>query len=131
MRALLRYTLDLFEPFAPVHPAQAATEIIAKLPPQAPLDAVPAAPAPCAPAVAPVVPNAPARSLREELVPAAFAHPLANRTLHLPDATVAYLFERARRRTIGFMIGPDGLVVRAPRWTPLHEVDAALQAASN
>ena len=128
MRALLRYTLDLFEPFAPVHPAQAATEIIANLPPQAPLDAVPAAPAPCAPAVAPVVPNAPARSLREELVPAAFAHPRANRALRLSNATVAYLFERARRRTIGFMIGPDGLVVRAPRWTPLHEVDAALQA---
>ena len=105
MRALLRYTLDLFEPPAPVNIAQAAPEIIAN-----------------------TLPPAPVRTLREEMVPAAFAHPRANRALHLPDATVAYLFERARRRTIGFMIGPDGLVVRAPRWTPLHEVDAALQA---
>lgn len=40
---------------------------------------------------------------------------------------MGYLFQRARRRTIGFSIGPDGLVVRAPRWTPLYEVEAALQ----
>lgn len=105
MRALLRYTLDLFEPPALVDTASVAPEVIAN-----------------------TQPKVPARTLREELVPAAFAHPRANRALHLPDATVAYLFERARRRTIGFMIGPDGLVVRAPRWTPLHEVDAALHA---
>jgi predicted metal-dependent hydrolase len=40
---------------------------------------------------------------------------------------VAYAFARGRRKTIGFMVGPDGLVVRAPRWTPLGEVDAALR----
>ena len=62
------------------------------------------------------------------MVPAAFAHPRANRALHLPDATVAYLFERARRRTIGFMIGPDGLVVSAPRWVGQAEIDAAVAA---
>ncbi len=128
MRALLRYTLDLFEPSAPASPAQAAPEIIATAPPKAPTLAAPNTLISFPPPAAPVVPSAPARSLREEMVPAAFAHPRANRALHLPDATVAYLFERARRRTIGFMIGPDGLVVRAPRWTPLHEVDAALQA---
>lgn len=58
---------------------------------------------------------------------AAFAHPRANRELRLDDAVVAYEFTRARRRTIGFVVGPDGLAVRAPRWTPLYEVEAALQ----
>ncbi len=130
MRALLRYTLDLFEPPAPVSPAQEAPETIANAPPKAPVNAIAAAPVPVFAPVAPAAPSTPARSLREEMVPAAFAHPRANRALRLSNATVAYLFERARRRTIGFMIGPDGLVVRAPRWTPLHEVDAALQAKS-
>ena len=57
----------------------------------------------------------------------AFSHPQANRQSHIAGVPVAYRFARARRRTIGFMVGPEGLVVRAPRWTPLHEVEAALQ----
>ena len=61
------------------------------------------------------------------IAPAEFAHPQANREVRLADAVVAYAFTRAKRKSIGFVIGPDGLVVRAPRWTPLHEVDAALQ----
>lgn len=120
MRALLRYTLDLFEPLAGVEQGLIAPKTIANAPP-------PTAVAPAGQS-APAAPSAPARSLRDAITPAVFAHPLANRTLHLPDATVAYVFERARRRTIGFMVSPDGLVVRAPRWTPLYEVDAALQA---
>jgi hypothetical protein len=40
---------------------------------------------------------------------------------------VAYAFARGRRKTIGFVVGPEGLVVRAPRWTTLGEVDAALR----
>ena len=61
------------------------------------------------------------------MAPVAFAHPHANRELRLPEATVAYRFERGRRRTIGFVVGADGLVVRAPRWTPIYEVELALQ----
>jgi predicted metal-dependent hydrolase len=61
------------------------------------------------------------------MVPVAFAHPQATREVRLDGAVVAYAFARGKRRTIGFMVGPEGLVVRAPRWTPLHEVDAALQ----
>jgi predicted metal-dependent hydrolase len=80
MHALLRYTLDLFEP----------------------------------------LPEA----------PATFAHPRATREVRLGNAVVAYAFERAKRRSIGFVVGVDGLVVRAPRWTPLYEVDAALQEKS-
>jgi len=40
---------------------------------------------------------------------------------------VAYEFQRGQRRTIGLSVGPHGLSVRAPRWTPLAEVDALVQ----
>lgn len=56
-----------------------------------------------------------------------FAHPRANRQTRLQEVVVAYAFARVRRRSIGFVVGPEGLVVRAPRWTPLYEVEAALQ----
>ena len=72
----------------------------------------------------------PGLPLSGAIAPAAFAHPQANRELRLGDAVVAYAFTRAKRKSIGFVIAPDGLVVRAPRWTPLHEVDAALQEKS-
>jgi predicted metal-dependent hydrolase len=67
------------------------------------------------------------QSLSQAISPATFAHPRANREVRLQDAVVAYAFVRAKRRTIGFVVGPDGLVVRAPKWTPIFEVDAALQ----
>lgn len=59
-----------------------------------------------------------------------FGHPQANREAVLQGLRVAYLFKRARRRSIGFVVGPDGLVVSAPRWVPLAEVDAALAGKS-
>jgi predicted metal-dependent hydrolase len=65
--------------------------------------------------------------LADAVVPAAFAHPRANRTARLGDATVAFEFRRGKRRTIGFVVGPDGLVVSAPRWVTLADVDAALK----
>ncbi len=69
----------------------------------------------------------PPEPLQHVLAPATFTHPQANRELRLGDAVVAYRFERARRRTIGFMVTTDGLVVRAPRWTPVLEVESALR----
>jgi len=71
-----------------------------------------------------------AQTLRQAIAPAAFSHPRANREARLGEAVVAYLFERAKRRTIGFVVGPEGLVVRAPRWTPMGEVEAALREKS-
>ncbi|MCM2253091.1 MAG: M48 family metallopeptidase [Ramlibacter sp.] len=62
--------------------------------------------------------------------PAAFRHPRANREALLGDSVVGYEFRRARRRSIGFMVGPEGLTVSAPKWVPLHEVDAAVQSKS-
>jgi len=58
---------------------------------------------------------------------AAFLHPRANREVTLGDARIAYEFRRAARRSIGFVISPDGLVVSAPQWVPLAEVDAAVR----
>ncbi|MCY7308374.1 MAG: M48 family metallopeptidase [Rhodoferax sp.] len=55
-----------------------------------------------------------------------FPHPRANREVRLGNALVAYEFLRAKRRTIGFLIGVEGLVVRAPRWVPMAEVHAAV-----
>jgi predicted metal-dependent hydrolase len=62
------------------------------------------------------------------LAPQAFRHPDANREARLGDVLVAYEFRRARRKNIGFLVGPEGLVVTAPRWVPLGEVDQALRA---
>ncbi len=56
-----------------------------------------------------------------------FVHATANRHALLQGVTVSYRFERSRRKSIGFTIGPEGLVVRAPGWVPLREVDAAVQ----
>jgi predicted metal-dependent hydrolase len=90
-----------------VEPAQAATKLIVDIASQLPEQA--------------------GHTLSHAIAPVAFTHPRANRELRLPDATVAYRFERGRRRTIGFVVGADGLVVRAPRWTPTYEVELALQ----
>ena len=49
------------------------------------------------------------------------------RETRLCEAVVAYEFKRGKRRTIGMAVGADGLVVSAPRWVPLYEVEAALQ----
>lgn len=58
---------------------------------------------------------------------AGFTHTSANRHALLQDITVSYRFERSRRKSIGFTVGPEGLVVRAPGWVALREVDAAVQ----
>jgi hypothetical protein len=119
MRSIFQYTLDLFDALAPVDGRHDAPEIVAAdqlTPPVA--------------TPAPGVNHRLAQPLSQAIVPAAFTHPHANREVRLGDATVAYLFQRAKRRTIGFVVGPDGLVVRAPKWTPVVEVEAALREKS-
>lgn len=56
-----------------------------------------------------------------------YKHPRANRQACLAQTWVAYEFKRARRRTIGFLVDADGLVVRAPNWVTMTEVESALQ----
>ncbi|MEY2893201.1 MAG: hypothetical protein RJA98_3109 [Pseudomonadota bacterium] len=54
-------------------------------------------------------------------------HPQATREIQLQDHTVGYLLRRARRRSIGFSVSGDGLVVSAPGWVTLRDIEAALR----
>jgi predicted metal-dependent hydrolase len=80
-----------------------------------------------APLPVPFVAGPPAESLASVLTPQAFRHPDANREALLGDVLVAFEFRRGKRRNIGFSVGPEGLVVSAPRWVPMAEVDAAVR----
>ena len=71
-----------------------------------------------------------AAPLQTLLAPASFRHPQASREVVLGHAVVAYALQRARRRSIGFTVGADGLSVRAPTWVTLAAVDAALREKS-
>src|SRR4051812_49358235 len=109
MRALLQFTLDLFD--VPAVDAPRATE--PKL--DAPVSG----------------PHRPAVPLGDALGPARFIHPRASRELLLGNARVAFEFTRGKRRTIGFVVGAEGLSVRAPRWVALRDVDAAVVEKSD
>jgi len=89
-------------------------------------------PKPPAPAArpAPQVPaedleSVPGEPLDQLIAPHAFRHPDANREIRLGEVVVAYEFRRAKRKNIGFSVGPEGLVVSAPRWVPISEVEQA------
>ena len=111
MHPLLKFTLDLFDP-VPVTAPKPLDRV-------EPGNSVKSASLPDA--------IAPVRPLGEIVLPANFRHPRANRESRLGDALVAYEFKRSKRRTIGFSVGPDGLVVSSPKWVPLYEVEAALR----
>lgn len=55
-------------------------------------------------------------------------HPRSNRHVLLDQRRVGYELKRARRRSIGFVVGEDGLSVSAPRWVAQGDIDGALQA---
>jgi predicted metal-dependent hydrolase len=117
MHRLLQLTLDFFDS-APANPA---TE------PQ-PRATSPKEPAPKK--VRDIAPTTPEPRLDQVLHPASFRHPRANREAILGDSVVAFEFRRAKRRNIGFMVGPEGLTVSAPKWVPLYEVDQAVKSKS-
>ena len=71
----------------------------------------------------PATPDAPPQRLAGEV----FEHPRAQRDVRLDGHLVAYEMRRARRRSIGFVVGPEGLSVSVPRWVGEKEVDHALQ----
>ena len=89
-------------------------------PPVTPLSARPDEPCPSGPA--PTQPSRPAPALS----PTEFRHPQADREVRLNGHLVAYTLRRARRRSIGFVVGTDGLSVNAPRWVGIAEIDKAL-----
>jgi predicted metal-dependent hydrolase len=76
-----------------------------------------AAPVPPAALPAPVLPSP----------PKAFDHPRAQRDIVIGEHRIAYELRRARRRSIGFIVGADGLSVSAPRWVGVVEIEAALR----
>jgi len=82
----------------------------------------PAAPTSTAPATA-----APAVAIANVLSPAMFRHPQANREIRLDTHLVAYALKRVRRRSIGFIVGIEGLSVNAPKWVSVADIEAALQ----
>jgi hypothetical protein len=55
----------------------------------------------------------------------------ASRELRLGEHRIAYALRRARRRTIGFAVGPEGLTVSAPRWIGVGEIETALRAKAS
>jgi predicted metal-dependent hydrolase len=59
--------------------------------------------------------------------PDVLRHPQATRQARLDGQPVFYALRRSRRRTIGFVIGTEGLSVRAPRWVALRDIEAGLQ----
>ena len=68
--------------------------------------------------------------LPEIEVPAAadvLRHPRANRELALEGRRIAFLLKRSRRRSIGFVVGLEGLAVSAPKWVTLRDIDAAVR----
>lgn len=104
MRALLQYTLDLF-----------GDEQV----PAAALSPVPVTEAAPTQRVAPAVPG-------DWCPDAAFSHPRANRQASLCGHLVAYELTRCKRRSIGLSVGAEGLVVRAPRWVSVSDVQQAI-----
>ena len=154
VRRLVQLALDLWDRSEPKAPAEAAAPERVEADPSLPVapqaDARPVAPvpkklpeAPNPPVqIAPVLgvgqpspqPPPPVQTLAPEpvplshtLLPQAFEHPAANRAVLLGDTHIAYLLQRAKRRSIGFLVGEDGLVVRAPRWVTQNGIDEALQ----
>ena len=61
------------------------------------------------------------------LEPAVFRHPQADREIRLNQHLVSYALKRARRGSIGFIVGMEGLSVNAPRWVGIGDIEAALQ----
>ena len=126
MRGLLQFTMDLFEglgnEIAPAKPPLPRTRKVKKK--AAPPVAVPPSSDDTGPAL-------PAIPLRDTLTLASFVHPQATREAVLGSARVAYEFKRGKRKTIGFVVGAEGLSVRAPRWVTLRDVDAAIKEKSD
>jgi predicted metal-dependent hydrolase len=90
-------------------------------------DPVPPAAAPKPAPTSEPAPAAPAVPISSVLAPAVFHHPQGDRQIVLHEHTVGYALKRVRRRTIGFIVGPEGLSVNAPKWVGIAEIEAGLR----
>src|SRR4051812_22894339 len=107
MQSPFQLLLDLFDEPKPTPPA-----VIAR---------------PVAPPAAKDLASVRGEPLAQVIAPQAFRHPDANREARLGEVLVAYEFRRGKRKNIGFSVGPEGLVVSAPRWVPISEVEQAIR----
>ncbi len=95
-------------------------------PPGNPSPPAPRAETPSDTAAAPAPPPGPGR-----LEPAVFRHPHADREIRLNQHLVSYALKRARRGSIGFIVGMEGLSVNAPRWVGIGDIETALKEKAN
>jgi len=72
-------------------------------------------------------PPAPAPPPAPGPAPGVFRHPRSQREIRFGEHVVAYELRRARRRSIGFVVGVEGLSVSAPRWVGQGDVESALR----
>jgi len=121
MHPLLRFTLDLFEPNGPLAHTGYAPPAINNGGDRARHPTLGEREDAVSNIAQPVV------STAAQTPSISFRHPRASREVRLGPILVAYEFNRGQRRSIGFSVGADGLAVRAPKWMPLRDVDAALQ----
>lgn len=89
------------------------------------------APGPSPQPVRHALPPVPAEPMDVVFQAGVWQHPRANRRVRLAGCEVAYEFKRGKRRTIGLSVSQEGLSVRAPRWTPVGEVDNLLHSKSD
>ena len=129
MRSLLQLTLDLFDPEPRVQPVAPKPRQVRPKRVVSEVNVPPALVKHAQPAIESVAAGVTVRGqpFGDVMSPANFRHPRANRESRLRNAQVAYEFKRGKRRTIGFVVGPEGLVVSAPNWVPLYEVEKAVQ----
>ena len=101
MRAPLQFVLDFFTGGDPVVSASGRAPMPLTTQPVAQAQDVDLTPHRAAPSLAPGLAH-------DERVPAVlgFTHPAANRHAQLQGVTVSYRFERSRRKSIGFLVGP-------------------------
>lgn len=69
----------------------------------------------------------PVPAARRSDAPGIFRHPQADREIRLADERVAYALRRSRRSSIGFVVGPEGLRVNAPKWIGVGAIEGALR----
>ncbi len=76
--------------------------------------------------------NEPSVSAVESVVlsPAVFLHPQGSREIVLGGHTVGYALKRVRRRSIGFIVGTEGLSVHVPNWVGVRDIESALREKS-
>ncbi len=90
------------------------------------LSAPPTPPTP--PTPKPTLPVVPAAQADAPTPPSLAPTPgRSTRSLLVGEHRIHYELRRARRRSIGFTIGPDGLTVSAPRWVGQGDIEGALR----